>query len=310
MKVVVTGGTGVIGRAAVGAMVAAGHTVDVVSRSVGRSPRKAALVESLGARARPGDVFDTDFLAEVCAGADAVVNLATQVPVGYAALLPHAWRRHDELLTRGVASVVAAARRAGVRRIVQESVSTVYADQGDDWVTEESPLEISSATEPVAVGESHIQEYACESRVGVILRFGGILGDDPITRFWLRSAAGGRPVGFGSPEKWIHLIHTDDLGTAVLAALQLPSGVYNVGAEPIRRADLIDGYAAAAGIETGTYLGPVMRRLAGSRNEPLTRSLRVDSGLFLSQSGWRPRRPVFEPHWFDAAAERAHLEAL
>lgn len=304
MKVVVTGGTGVIGRAAVRAMVLAGHEVEVVTRSA----EKLDLIESMGAAPRLGEVLDTDTLAETYAGAEAVVNLATHVPVGYAALLPHAWRQHDELLTRGVTSVVAAARRAGVRRIVQESVSSVYADQGEDWVTEESPMEITAATEPAAVGESRVQEYACESRTGVVLRFGGILGDDPITRFWLRSAAGGRAVGFGSPRGWIHLVHTDDLGTAVLAALQVPSGVYNVGAEPVRRTDLIEGYAAAAGVASGTYLGPVMRRLAGSRNEPLTRSLRVDSGLFRSRSGWCPRRPVFDPHWFDAA-EPAHLEA-
>ncbi len=308
MKVVVTGGTGVIGRAAVCALVEAGHDVDVVSRSLRESPDTVALVEAMGARPRPGDVLDTDSLVEAYAGADAVVNLATQVPVGYAALLPHAWRRHDELLTRGVASVIEAARRAGVRRIVQESVSTVYADQGEDWVTEESPMEITAVTEPAAVGESRVQEYACESRTGVVLRFGGIVGDDPITRFWLRSAAGGRPVGFGSPQGWVHLVHTDDLGTAVLAALQVPSGVYNVGAEPVRRSTLIEGYAAAAGVGGGTYQGPLMRRLAGSRNEPLTRSLRVDSGLFRSRSGWCPRRPVFEPHWFDAA-EPARLEA-
>ncbi len=304
MKVVVTGGTGVIGRAAVRALVEAGHEVDVVSRTADR----AALVESMGARPRLGDVLDTDALAEAYAGADAAVNLATKVPVGYAALLPHAWRRHDELRTQGVASVVEAARRSGVRRIVQESVSTVYADQGEDWVTEESPVEITAATEPAAVGESRIQEYACGSRTGVVLRFGGIVGDDPITRFWLRSAAGGRPVGFGSPQGWVHLVHTDDLGAAVLAALQVPSGIYNVGAEPVRRARLIEGYAEAAGVGCGTYLGPVMRRLIGSRNEPLTRSLRVDSGLFRSRSGWCPRRPVFDPHWFDAA-EPAQLRA-
>ena len=37
------------------------------------------------------------------------------------------------------------------------------------------------------------------------------------------------------------MIHTDDLGGAVLAALHAPSGVYNVGAEPVQRHDLSRG---------------------------------------------------------------------
>ncbi len=47
-------------------------------------------------------------------------------------------------------------------------------------------------TEPAAVGESHVQDYACDSRFGVVLRFGTIVGDDGQTRYWLRAAGNGR----------------------------------------------------------------------------------------------------------------------
>ena len=162
----------------------AGHDVVVVTRSASGSERR----QRLGARPVRGNVLDLDSLAAAYEGADAVVNLATKVPVGHGALLPGAWRRHDRLRTTGVANVVEAARRAGVRRVVQESVSFMYADQGDDWITEQSPVDITPMTEPAAVGESLVQDYSCDSRAGVVLRFGTIVGDDGQTRYWLRAA--------------------------------------------------------------------------------------------------------------------------
>ena len=196
--------------------------------------------------------------------------------------------------------MVDAARDAGVRRVVQESVSFLYADQGDEWVDEDSPVEITRATEPASVGESHVQDYACGSRAGVVLRLGTIIGDDPLTRFQLRSLRHGHPIGLGSPEGWAHVVHTDDLGPAVLAALAAPSGVYNVGAEPVRRFELVAGFAASAGRESIDFMGPLMRRVGGARLEPLARSLRVSSERLTGATGWTPRRAKFDSTWFEA----------
>jgi nucleoside-diphosphate-sugar epimerase len=301
VRVVVSGGTGVIGRAAVRSLLTGGHDVDVLSRSAANT----ALIEGMGARPRPGDLFNPASLESVYAGADAVVNLATHIPVGYSAAWPSAWRVNDALRTTAVANVVASARVAGVRRVVQESVSFVYADHGDAWITEEDPIEITRATEPAAVGESHVLSFSSSSRVGVVLRFGQIVGDDDLTRFLLKAAANGRPVGMGRADRWSHVVHTDDLGPAVLSALNAPSGVYNVGADPVLRRELVDGYAKAAGADGGAFLGPVLRRLAGPRIEPLTRSLRVSSERFSAQTGWRSVRPTFDAAWFDVAEHPA-----
>jgi len=281
----------------VGALLAAAHDVDVIARS----EANLAQIADLGARPVRADLFDTDSLVSAYAGAEVVVNLASAIPVGYAGVWPTAWRQNDQLRTTAVANVVSAARAAGVRRVVQESASFVYADGRDAWITERDPIDITPATEPVAVGESHVQDYAGGFRAGVLLRFGSIVGDDPQTRFWLRAAASGRPVGIGRPDQWSHLIHTDDLGSAVLAALHAPSGVYNVGAAPVLRSDLVEGFAKAAGAEEGSFMGPVLRRLAGARIEPMTRSLRVSSDFFAAQTGWQPTRPAFDASWLDAA---------
>ena len=297
MRVAVIGATGVIGRSVVPTLVAAGH--DVVG--LARTPDKAQLLRSLGAGPHHTSLADHDGLVAMFDGADAVCNFATHVPVGLSAVRPHAWRAHDRLRTEGVRRVVEAAREARVRRVVQESVSFLYADQGDAWVDEHSPVEITRATEPASVGECHVQEYTCGSRAGVVLRFGTIVGDDPMTRFQLRAVQHGHAIGLGSPDGWAHLVHTDDLGPAVLAALHVPSGVYNVGAEPVRRVQMVAGYSAAAGRDSIDFMGPFLRRMGGVRLEPLARSLRVSSDHFVAQSGWTPLRSHFDPSWFAEA---------
>jgi nucleoside-diphosphate-sugar epimerase len=296
VRVAVTGATGVIGTSAVTALVAAGH--DVVA--LARTPEKADRVRAMGAMPVLTGLGDHDGLVDLFTGADAVCNFATSIPVGYAGALPGAWRTNDRLRIDGVRRVVAAAREAGVRRIVQESVSFLYAEHGDDWVTEASPLDITPATEPATVAEAQVQEYRCDSRVGVVLRFGIIVGDDAMTRWQLRAAARGRPIGMGRPEGWLHPVHTDDLGPAVVAALTAPNGVYNVGAEPVQRGDYVQAYAHTVGRDGVGFLGPVLSKLAGGRAEPLTRSLRVSSDHFTASTGWTPQHGKFDSSWLEA----------
>jgi len=302
MRVAVVGATGVLGRAAVTSLVAAGH--DVVGRA--RTPERARLLHDLGARASCTGLDDPDGLVSMFAGADAVCNVATHSPVGRPALRPRAWRTQDRLRTDGVRLVLEAALAAGVRRVVHGSVSYLYADRGDEWVTEASPLDITPATEPASVAEAAVQDYTCGSRAGVVLRLGTVLGDDPATRSLLRAAFRGHAVGLGSPSGWAHVLHTDDVGPAVLAALAVPSGTYNVGAAPVRRCDLVAGFATAAGRPVGSvgFVGPLTTRLGGARLEPLTRSLRVSSELLSSVAGWTPTRPEFDSSWVAGALVR------
>lgn len=297
MKVAVVGATGVIGTSTVRALVAAGHDVFALART----PDRAESLESRGATAVSADLFDHDSLVALFEGCDAVVNAATRIPVGFRAARSSAWRENDRLRTEGVRRVTEAAREAHVRRLVQESISLVYADHGDDWIDEQSSLGINSATEPAAVAESHVQDYQSDLRQGVVLRFGLLIGDDDTTRFLLRGARRGRPIGLGSPDGWVHPLHTDDVGPAVVAALTAPSGVYNVGADPVRRCDLVQGFADAVGRDSVGFMGPMLRRLSGRRAEPVTRSLRVTSEHFRSRTGWTPRRAHFDASWLEGA---------
>ena len=103
MKVAITGATGVIGRSAVAALVAAGHEV----RALARSEAKAAQLSSMGASPVRTSIGDPEGLHRLVDGADAVCNFVTAIPVGYAGVVPGAWRTNDRLRTEGSRRVVA-----------------------------------------------------------------------------------------------------------------------------------------------------------------------------------------------------------
>lgn len=293
MRVFVTGATGVMGRSVVSALLEAGHEV----HGLARSDDGARMLTDLGVAAVVGGLFDPDGLVSAFAGSEVVCNLATHVPVGFAAMRPGAWRVNDRIRAEGSRLVAEAARAAGVRRLVQESVSMVYADGGEDWLAEDSPVVVNRATEPMAMAETHAQEFACASRDSVVLRFGGIIGDDDYTRWRLARARSGQPVAFGAPDGWMHMVNAEDLGTAVLAALTSPGGVYNVGAEPVRRRDLSQTLAHAVGRDRSSFLPRPVLRLGGDRVELLSRSQRVSSRLFMRTTGWKPRHREVSAEW-------------
>lgn len=272
-------------------LIDAGHEVVALVRT----PERATQVQTLGADARVGSLFDVDGFAGLLDGFDVVCNLASHVPVNYAAAMPWVRRGSDALRTEGVRRILEAARLAGVRRVVQESASYVYADAGDDWIDERSSLCINRVTEPISVGESLVQEFTCCSRTGVVLRFGALVAADSPAQVRQRV---GQVMALGSSDGWTHVVHAADVGPAVVAALSAPSGVYNVGAAPVRRGDLADGFAQA-GMRSRRRM---LARVGRQRVEPLTRSLRVSSSAFHDNTGWSPQHSRFDATWLLAGS--------
>lgn len=289
-----------MGRSAIIALHEAGHTVVGLARSAD----KAIQVANMGAELHVGDLFDRDSLVDGMRGCDAVCNLATHVPIGASAALPGAWSKNNRIRSVGSKIVADAAREAGVARIVQQSLSFIYGDRGDEWIDEHSPIDVTKYAEPVVVAESHIERFVREGGEGVSLRFGLITGTDGNSDYLLNRARAGKPTGMGPREGWCHVIHPEDVGTATVAALVAPSGVYNAGAEPIRRADLVDAYALAAGRKEGKFYGALVVKLAGEKIELMTRSQRVSSQRLTDRTGWHPAYPKLTPDWFDSLERR------
>lgn len=293
MKIFLTGATGIMGRSATSALQQAGHTVIGLARSESR----ARIVAEAGADPFVGDFFDGGTLVAGMRGCDAVCNLATHIPIGNSAGVPGAWRTNSRIRSVGSKIVVDAAIEAGVERFVQESLSFLYADQGDEVVTEEFPIDVTRAAEPVVEAETNAARFASGGRSSVVLRFGLITGHDENSRLKLKRAATGKPIGMGPRVGWCHVIHPDDLGDAVAAAIAAPGGIYNAGAAPIRREDLNDEFAFAAGRSEAKYYPKLVLSFAGEKLEMLTRSQRVSSQKFTDLTGWKPAHESFSADW-------------
>jgi nucleoside-diphosphate-sugar epimerase len=299
VRVFVTGATGVLGMSAIGALLADGHEVT----GLVRNSEKARALEQIGAAADEAALFDIDALTAAIDGHEAVCNLATHIPVGMAGIRRGAWKVNDRLHAEGSRVVAQAARDAGARRLVQESTSLLYADMGDAWITEDSPLSVTGAVEPSAVAESNAADFESPSHAAVVLRFGSLVGDDPATRWRLAQARAGRPVGVGDPHGWMHVVHPDDAGRAVAAALTAPSGVYNVGAEPVRRDEMTRVIGDFVDHADVGFMPRLVVKLAGERMELLTRSHRVVSDRFHEATGWKPLHHAFDASWLTASAQ-------
>jgi nucleoside-diphosphate-sugar epimerase len=261
---------------------------------VTRSPSGRARLESLGARAVAADVFDQESLRVAFDGADAAVNLLTHIPSAERMAKSSAWEENDRLRTEASAAVARAARAAGVRRLVQESIAFVYADGGDAWLDEDAPVAGGGVTTTALTAERNARELFDGDTV--VLRFGLFMGHESgSTLAALDAARGGTSIAPGPPGAYRPTIWLDDATAAIAAALRVPAGTYNVvDADPAMNAEIDAALAAAVG--TGAL------RPRAPQDGPLARSQRVSSRRLREASGWAPRVRAGTESWERIAA--------
>lgn len=142
------------------------------------------------------DLFDPARVSEAVQDVDAIYHLATRIPARERMGDPKAWRENDRLRAEASRLLVDAALAGETQIYVQASV-TFAAD-----------------LESVLVAEQETARFADAGRSGVVLRLGTL--DGPGTEY-----AVPKPGADAT-------LHVDDAGRALLAALEVPSGVYNV----------------------------------------------------------------------------------
>ena len=172
MRIFVTGGTGAIGRYAVPALAAAGHTVSALART----PDKAATLRAQGAQPVSVSLFDREGLSAAFAGHDAVVNLASALPPTQRMILTSAWTANHRVRGEGSANVADAALKVVITRLIQESIVMIYRDGGDRWIDEEGPTERFPSAAGNHAAEANAQRFAHGRGAAVILRFGIFYG--------------------------------------------------------------------------------------------------------------------------------------
>jgi len=124
----------------------------------------------------------------------------------------------------------------------------------------------------------------------VVLRFAGFYGPDPMLRQMLAGVGKGwAPLPGPSGAYWSSVSH-EDAATAVVAALGVPGGVYEVcDDEPVTRKEFGEVCARATGAPSPRPIPRWLTWLGGATLELASRSLRLSNARLRAASGWAPR---------------------
>jgi len=230
-QVLVTGGAGFIGSHLVEALLAAGHRVRVADDlSTGRRENLDAVagrVELLVA-----DLADPDAARRAVEGCELVFHQAARPSVPYS--LENPAGTHAAGATAAL-NVLEAARRAGARRVVLASSSSVYGETGEPVNRETAPpAPLSPYGATKAAGELYAVAYRRAFGLEtVVLRYFNVYGprqpvDSPyaaVVPKFLRLAASGEPLPvYGDGTQSRDFTHVADVVEANLLAATAPAG--------------------------------------------------------------------------------------
>jgi nucleoside-diphosphate-sugar epimerase len=311
MKVFVAGASGAIGKPLVRRLAAAGHEVTGTTRREDR----AAEIRKAGATAVVCDAFDRSALEEAVAEAqpEAVVNQLTNLPQKYNPRKASFYEATDRVRREGGHNLVEAARAAGARRLITQSIAFLYAPEGS-WVKtedarpfENAPGHFRSAVEAMLGHEREV--VGSEGFEGLVLRYGQFYG--PGTYF-ARDGHFGREVRrrrfpiVGPGTGTFSFLHIEDAASATVAALDRGApGIYNiVDDEPAQLSAWLPVYAEALGAKPPRRV-PVWlaKPIAGSAVAAMATQLRGASNAKAKRElGWQPAHPSWRQGFADSLA--------
>lgn len=298
MRIFVAGASGAIGRPLVEQLVAGGHEVTGMTRS----EERAGEVRSLGAAAAVCDVFDPDALGGAVASArpEVVVHELTSLPADLDLRERGVYEANNRIRTEGTRNLVAAARAAGARRLVAQSIAFVYAPVGGSVKDETAPVaEIGGgefATALEAAFELERLVLGAQELEGLVLRYGFFYGRRTAYASDGHQASEVRKRRFpivGRGDGVFSFVHVDDAAAATMAACERGGpGIYNVcDDEPAPAREWLPVYAQAVAAKRPLKVPKLIARLiAGEEAVAFATTLRGASNAKAKRElGWRPR---------------------
>jgi 2-alkyl-3-oxoalkanoate reductase len=302
MRVLVTGGSSLLGGTVARLLQRRGDEVTVFQRRPAELP---------GCREVLGDVADPSAVLRAVDGQEAVVHLAARVSMS------GPWAEFERANIEGTANVVVAARTGGARRFVQVSSPSV-AHGGSALVgAGAEPADPAQASGPYARSKARGEQLALRAdgpgfavlAVRPHLVWGP--GDTQLIGRIVQRARAGRLAIIGSGAALIDTTYLDDAADALVASLDRAEDLHGralviSGGEPRPFAELLQRVCAAAGAPPPTRRVPFRIARAGGA---------VIEGI------WAVRPGVDEPpmtrfmaeqfataHWFDQRETRRLLD--
>ncbi|MGY1722149.1 NAD-dependent epimerase/dehydratase family protein [Blastococcus sp. SYSU DS0533] len=300
MKVLVTGASGMLGRATTQRLLARGDEVTVLQRRPAGLPCAEVL----------GDVAEPSVVARAAAGQDAVVHLAAKVDV------TGRWGEYARANIQGTRNVVAASAAQGVGRLVHVSSPSVSHAGSPLFGAGAGPADPARARGSYSRSKAVAEQVAldADSAALAVLAVRPHLvwgpGDEQlVARIVARARAGRLPL-IGSGAALIDTTYVDNAAAALVAAVDACGPVHGEAlvvsnGEPRPVAEVLRRLCAAAGVPgprgrvpapaawlAGAMLEGVWSASGRRSTPPLTR--------FLTEQ-------LTTAHWFDQRRTRAAL---
>jgi nucleoside-diphosphate-sugar epimerase len=293
MDVLVTGATGFVGKSVVQALLQRNHHV------VGlvRDKQKAERLAKAGVELAVGDMLSPESYAPLVQQVDAVIHAAQlSIPGRFSRARVLQVQQADKIMTETLSRECL----KHDKKLVYTSGNFSYAPAGDQWITEESPMQ------PSLFGKGHYdmlmylqQLHKEEGLKCLFLSAGFVYGAGGLfTRSFIEPLNKKQLRVIGSGNNYWSSIHVDDLGAAFALAVESTAYGENfnvVDDQPITLRDLVNGITDALGRpHLGTIPPWIMKLLLGAPLiEALVLSYRLSNAKIKAELGWSPRYPTF-----------------
>ena len=313
MRVLVAGATGAVGLKLVPQLIAAGHAVVGTTRTAA----KAEAIKRMGAEPAIADGLDAGAIRNVVIAAKPDVIIHQMTDLAAVTDLRHfdrAFATTNRLRTQGTDFLLAAAREAGVSRLIAQSFcGWTYGRSGESVKTEadaldpDPPEELRRTLEAIQYLEGAVT--SSENPEGIVLRYGSFYGPDTgmLSRAMIDQLQRRRvPLIGGGGGRW-SFIHVDDAAAATVAAIERgkPGSIYNiVDDEPAEVSEWLPVLAALVGarppIRVPAWLG---RLFAGEHLVAMMTEVRAGSNAKAKQElGWQPAHPSWRTGFAEIAS--------
>jgi nucleoside-diphosphate-sugar epimerase len=258
-------------------LAAAGHEVF----GLRRSPDSGTEIERAGIKPVIGDVTQPQDWEGLPTDFDWVVNAVSSSKGGPA--------EYRAIYVEGTRQLLEWLRTKSVCKYVSISSTSVYAQTDGSWVDEKSATEPISETGQILVDAEKLLLNAAATIPLVLLRASGIYGPDRGHLFqqYLR----GEAEISGNAQRYLNMIHRDDVAGAVIAALEhgRPGEIYNASDDgPVPLQEFFEWLA----MTLNRPMPPATAAAVAARKRAITNK-RIANTKLKTETSYRFKYPTF-----------------